>query len=106
MKPNSTEKSSCCNAQLKLHSADEGTNYYTCVACGNPTDPAYPNQSKEKCEAYPEHMTGYAVSTPTIVNEASLALEIIKLVRSTPANSEAESEMIDKLNEMLKGLLT
>lgn len=30
--------SSCCSATLQVGSADEGTNYYTCSACGKPCD--------------------------------------------------------------------
>src|SRR3990167_2197233 len=31
-------KSKCCNADMTVHEADEGTNFYVCVKCQKPTD--------------------------------------------------------------------
>lgn len=32
------EKSKCCNADVKVISGDEGTSYYQCLKCNQPTD--------------------------------------------------------------------
>ena len=33
-------RSSCCNADLKIHEGEEGTNCFICSACNLPCDPA------------------------------------------------------------------
>jgi hypothetical protein len=79
MKPNSTERSSCCGAEVTV-SGSTGTNriIYTCHKCGLNCDLAH--QSKEKCEEQqvnspaqlcPKNVPA-TVPTPTIVNEGSL----------------------------------
>lgn len=32
-------ESNCCQAEMKVHSEDDGTCYYYCVSCKEPCDP-------------------------------------------------------------------
>lgn len=33
-----TQKSKCCNAEIKVYNGDEGTNHWTCNGCNKPCD--------------------------------------------------------------------
>ena len=48
-------KSKCCNADMTVHEADEGTNFYVCVKCKSPTDPRIENWEQEFENLFPRH---------------------------------------------------
>ena len=44
--PQEKQLSSCCKAEIAIHSGEEGTNYYVCSACNLPVNPDGTNPHK------------------------------------------------------------